>query len=405
MIYLHRTFRSGVFFVLFFLAFKEMFAQVKIGDQAPAIKITDWVQKNSKDTSLNGKFVIIDFWATWCAPCLASMAHVNELVEEFKQNENLVFLAMSDEPKEKISPLLSRVSFKASVVTDTSGYTQKDYSITSIPDCVIIDDKGQVQWTGNPKNLTKSIIEGILARKKIEMPNVNMRSKDANEIRYDSLTRIYRSIYSDVNFKEYFNLGLFPKVGNSAFSGISAPNKLGRIETGVLLKDFIAKELSVGINQISIPKDLDSIYISYCYKSEKNTRRSNILDSVLSACKVSVTKTNTIQKVLVIEVIDTLLFSTSKVKNQKNNDTRHSSVSDDADFIAIGNSFITDILNPLQNKFGYPVILKQPSFFIGKFDMVLQTENLKALKSSLEVYGLGVNQEMQILPYYNIQYR
>ncbi|MFW2477869.1 MAG: TlpA family protein disulfide reductase, partial [Sediminibacterium sp.] len=196
MIYLHRAFRSGVFFVLFFLAFKEMFAQVKIGDQAPAIKITDWVQKNSKDTSLNGKFVIIDFWATWCAPCLASMAHVNELVEEFKQNENLVFLAMSDEPKEKISPLLSRVPFKASVVTDTSGYTQNDYSITSIPDCVIIDDKGQVQWTGNPKYLTKSIIEGILARKKIEMPNVNKRSKDANEIRYDSLTRIYRSIYS-----------------------------------------------------------------------------------------------------------------------------------------------------------------------------------------------------------------
>ncbi len=405
MIYLHRAFRPGVFFIVFLLAFAEMFAQVKIGDQAPAIKITDWVQKNSKDASLKGKFVIIDFWATWCAPCLASMAHVNELVEEYKQNENLVFLAMSDEPREKIAPLLSRVSFKASVVTDTSEDTQNGYKIKAIPDCVIVDDKERIQWTGNPKNLTKGIIEKILAGEKVEMPTVNNRLKDANEIRYDSLVRIYRNIYSDENFKEYFNLGLFSKVGNSAFSGISTPNKLGRIETGVLLHDFIAKELSVGVNQISIPKDLESVYISYCYKSEKNTRRSNILDSVLSACKVSVAKIDTIQKVLVIEVIDTLLFSKSKVKNQMNNDTRRSSISDNADFMAIDNSFITDILNPLQNKFNYPIFLKQPSFFDGKFDMVLQTESLKTLQESLGVYGLVVKQEMHNLPYFKIQYR
>lgn len=405
MIYLHRAFRLGLFFIVFLIAFQDMFAQVKIGDKAPAIKITDWVQKKSKDTSLNGKFVIIDFWATWCAPCLASMAHVNELVEEYKQNENLVFLAMSEEPKEKIAPLLSRVSFKASVVTDTSRDTQNDYKIEAIPDCVIVDDKGRIQWTGNPKNLTKRIIEKILAGEKIEKPNVNNRLKDANEIRYDSLTRIFKSILKDENLKEYFSLGLFSKISNSAMSGNSAPNRLQRLETGVRLQDFIAKELSVGISQVSIPKDLDSVYISYCYKSEKNTLRRNILDSVLSACKVSVAKIDTIQKVLVIEVIDTLLFSKSKVKNQMNNDTRRSSISDNADFMAIDNSFITDILNPLQNKFNYPIFLKQPSFFDGKFDMVLQTESLKTLQESLGVYGLVVKQEMHNLPYFKIQYR
>lgn len=390
--------------IVFLVASKGAFAQVEVGNQAPTIKITNWIKNSPGNTSLEGKFIVIDFWATWCAPCLASMGHMNELVEENKEKNNLIFLAMSDEKEGKIKPLLSRVSFKAAVVTDTSGQTQNDYKIDAIPACVIIDDKGIVQWKGDPAQLANNTIQKIVARQKLETIKVK-EVRLENKERYDSLKEVYVNIYNDENVKEYFALSPFFTTGYGYWASGSTAKSLRKMEVGVRLKDIIAKDFSVGITQISVPENIDNFYISYCYKSEKNITRKNILDSILAARTLVVNKSDSIQKVFVIEIIDSILFKKSKVENQLNGDTRHSSISDDADFMAIGNSFIADIMPSLSNKFGCPIILKEPSLFNDKMDMVLLTKDFESFQKSLKGYGLGVKQQMQSLPYVKILYR
>lgn len=405
MINLYVSRLSRITIIIFFLFSKDGLSQIKIGSHAPNIKITDWIKYSPLNASLKDKFIIIDFWATWCAPCLASMDHMNKLVEENKTKDNLVFLAMSDEKREKITPLLSRVPFKAAVVTDTSRQTQNEYEIDAIPECVIIDDKGVVQWKGNPTQLTNDIIQKILTRQKLEVPKGKEVQSDNNKKRYDSLMQVYKNIFSNENVKECFNFGPFFKIAYGYWASSSTAKNLRKMEVGVRLRDIISKELSVGVNQISLPVDIDSAYISYCYKSEMNIAKRNILDSVLMATRLTFNKSDSIQKVFVIEIIDSSLFRKSKVDNQMNDDNRHSSVSDNKDFMAIGNSFFTDLMPSLQSRFDCPIVLKEPSLFNDKLDMVLETENFESFQKSLKVYGLGVKQQMQILPYIKISYK
>ena len=388
-------------FLSLLLFSKVSLAQIKLGDKAPNINITGWIQNQPKNTFLKDKFVVIDFWATWCAPCLASMSHMNTLVEENKVKNNLIFLAMSDEAKEKILPVLSRVSFKASVVTDTTHFTQDNFEVTSIPNCIIIDDKGFVRWTGNPIELTNDIIQDILAQKKLEIANNEKNTSGDFAKQYDSLSHEYQRIFNNDSIEEYFSLGPFLVQGYGSKYSRNFTNYLRKVEIGVRLKDVISEQASLSSSQISLPADIDSIYISYCYKSEKRKKNEDVLHSILTAASLASNKKDSIQKVFLIETKDSNLLNKSFVKNEKAA-LGHLSVSDNGKFIAMSNNSIYSIISALQDRFNCPIILKDSSLFDKPLDMMLQTDDFATLKESMKLYGLNIKETQQYLPFLTI---
>lgn len=142
----------------------EHAVQQKIGKPAPDFTLTllDGPGKTRTVTKadLAGKVVVIDFWATWCGPCLMELPEIQKLVEHYKDAKKdvvIVALSQDDNPKE-ISEVRTLVEKKLAEKTleltggavgriglDPSNSVGKAFDVEGYPTLVILDGKGVVQ--------------------------------------------------------------------------------------------------------------------------------------------------------------------------------------------------------------------------------------------------------------------
>ena len=141
---------------------KQLWAKSFIDKKAPEFNIAEWV---SEQPSTEGKFILIDFWGTWCGPCIKGISDMNEYQKEFK--DHLVVIGISMEPFEKVKAF-QKVTMEYSSGIDTNGVLNTAYEIQGIPHVVLIDPKGIVRWEGFPfmggYKLTSKVIEDLIAK-------------------------------------------------------------------------------------------------------------------------------------------------------------------------------------------------------------------------------------------------
>ncbi|WP_346880720.1 TlpA disulfide reductase family protein [uncultured Algibacter sp.] len=145
---------------------KQMWAKSYLNKEAPVLVVEKWL---SDEPDVTNKFVLIDFWATWCGPCKKAIPNLNDFQQEFK--EDLVVIGISDEPKSTVKKLKKPVISYYSAI-DTKKTLFNLYQIEGLPHCVIIDPNGIVRWEGFPDledfELTSKVIEDIIKTYKPE---------------------------------------------------------------------------------------------------------------------------------------------------------------------------------------------------------------------------------------------
>jgi len=104
--------------------------------QAPLGARADWA-------SLKGKVVVLEFWATWCSPCVASLPHLNQLVESLDPAK-FQFISIDDEDLKAVQAFLGKKKMDGWVGVDTSGGVVAWYGITARPTSIIIDGSGRI---------------------------------------------------------------------------------------------------------------------------------------------------------------------------------------------------------------------------------------------------------------------
>jgi peroxiredoxin len=141
---IHGLLVAVVFLCLSAEAFSPLAADELIGKKAPEIRLKDLDHKEVALTSMKGKVVLINFWATWCPPCKAEMPSLNSLYNEYK-DRGLVVLAVSMDRKEKeVSDYIKRNAFSFRVLLDTKMTATTDYRVFSLPTSFIVDKNGVV---------------------------------------------------------------------------------------------------------------------------------------------------------------------------------------------------------------------------------------------------------------------
>lgn len=146
-----------VAFFLTLFTFSTAFAQrsrsLTVGSPAPGLNV-EWVKGDFNPA--NAGVYVVEFWATWCAPCRKSIPHLTKLQEEFGEDGLTIVGISIDENTELVDPFVKRQGMKMgyTVGVDNRKRTQRAWMDAAgqkgIPSAFIVDREGTIQYIGNP---------------------------------------------------------------------------------------------------------------------------------------------------------------------------------------------------------------------------------------------------------------
>jgi peroxiredoxin/uncharacterized protein YukE len=93
-------------------------------------------------STLRGQIVLINFWATWCAPCRQEMPALDAIYTRF-QSQGIVVLSLTSEQRSKVEAFMKRTDYHPRVLLDTGGRVSKQFHVSEIPHTFVFDRKGR----------------------------------------------------------------------------------------------------------------------------------------------------------------------------------------------------------------------------------------------------------------------
>ena len=154
-------------------------ATLKIGQKAPQLDVENWIslgdEKFKPVTKFeDGKVYVVEFWATWCGPCIASMPHLAKLQEKYA-DKGVQIISITSDKMDAIDNLLDKeasngegddktyrdITSHYCLTSDPDDSASRDYMLATrqngIPAAYIVGRDGRLEWTGHPMEMDKPL--------------------------------------------------------------------------------------------------------------------------------------------------------------------------------------------------------------------------------------------------------
>jgi len=120
-------------------------------EKAPDFKLTDTEGRAVSLSSFSGRYLLIDFFATWCAPCALQILHLKDLKSQFGSNISIVSIGIDpvSDSNQSLIDYKKKYGIDWTVALDTQN-TGIKYRVTSIPTLALVDPSGSIvrTWVG-----------------------------------------------------------------------------------------------------------------------------------------------------------------------------------------------------------------------------------------------------------------
>jgi len=136
-------------------------AMAMLDKPAPHLALVAWHGKQVKPADMKGKIVLIDFWATWCGPCLAQIPHANEISKKYADKGVVVFGACCPRGSDTMSQTATEHAMEYPTGKMTDVATQ-EWKIQFWPTYAVIDREGQLRAIGLEPNFVEPVLDALL---------------------------------------------------------------------------------------------------------------------------------------------------------------------------------------------------------------------------------------------------
>jgi thiol-disulfide isomerase/thioredoxin len=133
--------------VLILCCFTQAVSALEENQPAPACAAKLQNQESSfTPETYAGKVVLVDFWATWCGPCLKAIPFYNSLQDQQQKNNFTIVAINVDEEPEEVRQFLQEHQLNYPVAFDPAGSCPKTYGVQVMPSSYMVDKKGKVRY-------------------------------------------------------------------------------------------------------------------------------------------------------------------------------------------------------------------------------------------------------------------
>ena len=368
-------FSKTALYLICFLSSSFIFSQIKVSEH---------IQPSTIAKQNNNSLYFVDFWATWCGPCIHASKYIESLQKQFP--ENFYVLSLSQESPEIVKRFMLKHKNGLAVAIDFEGETFTKNNVSSLPYSILYNAEGSKIWEGHTADFKPYHVQKFLRENKSQTTINRMITTQAYQ---KAIAKEEVTPKKDFQFIKLRN-----GVDNKMLQVVRHENYL---ELKGSLKDILAYSFDSYKNQIDIPSSINNVYqMRFKLNTDAYNEKAKV---ILKALRLKQINKEVKGEALVFDIKTPTFWDTNQI--DWGNDTQHFLIGDSE--IKADNVTLNQIKYQLSNLLETPIIITSRNIDSNVHDWDIHYKYFELMVSGMsENYGILVKKKVVDYPRYII---